>query len=300
MSPDKKNSASIPRSVAFLCGAIILILLIYSLLTGISVPAPSAQSAGQEITACAATSGVSRIEMPVTGLPPAVCPASVIQQPGSIIPVTVESTTLSLARPDPVDRINYTGRGFPEQTNAAIAWWMFPGFDDANREYRRYLRGSLEDRATYPAEEQRFFTFITKNLDCAEQAVRVRHETRLFRGITPSVASLVMNSSQWREAPFASTSYDITVTLDPYANPDAGGYENVLVLSRQPGDHVLYLNEDQREFLLPRNTAWDVIRIEEVRNLTVDADFVLHNRMEKTASFHNVRLIWLRESSCVA
>jgi len=38
-------------------------------------------------------------------------------------------------------------------------------------------------------------------------------------------------------------------------------YAHVLVLSRQPGDHVLYINEDQREFLLPLNTAWDVIRI---------------------------------------
>ena len=55
-------------------------------------------------------------------------------------------------------------------------------------------------------------------------------------------------------------------------------YPNVLVLSRQPGDHALYINEDQREFLLPRNTAWDVIRIDEVRSLTVQADFVLHNR----------------------
>ena len=77
-------------------------------------------------------------------------------------------------------------------------------------------------------------------------------------------------------------------------------YAHVLVLSRQPGDHALYINEDQREFLLPRNTAWDVTRIEEVQNLTVYADFVLHNHTEKNASFHNVRLIWLRDTSCCA
>jgi len=291
----------IPRSVALICAAIILIVLVYSLFTGTSSQVPAPQSAGREITACvASTSGASAVDIPAGGIQLSVCPVSAIWQQGSIIPVPVESATLSLARPDPADRINYTDRGFPEQVNAAIAWWMFPGFDDANREYRRYLRGSPEERAAYPVEEQRFFTFVTKNLECAEREGRVSRETRLFRGVTPSVSALVMNSSWWRETPFASTSYDITVTLDPYATRDAGGYANVLVLSRQPGDQALYINEDQREFLLPRNTAWDVIRIEEIRNLTVDADFVLHNRTEKSASFHDVRLIWLRDAGCLA
>ncbi len=301
MNPDKKNSASIPRFVALICAAIIIIVLAYSLFTGTSSPVPAPQSADREIAACvASSSGASAIDMPAGGMLPAVCPASAIRQQGSIVPVPVESMTLSLARPDPADRINYTDRGFPEQVEAAIAWWMYPGFDDANREYRRYLRGSPEERAAYPADEQRFFTFITKNIDCAEREVRISRETRLFRGVTPSMSALVMNSSRWREAPFASTSYDITVTLDPYSTRDAGGYANVFVLSRQPGDHVLYINEDQREFLLPRNTAWDVIRIEEIRNLTVDADFVLHNRTEKNASFHDIRLIWLRDAGCLA
>jgi hypothetical protein len=71
------------------------------------------------------------------------------------------------------------------------------------------------------------------------------------------------------------------------------GYQNVLVLQRPKGEHALYINENEREFLMPRGTKWDVINHAEVENLTLDADFILYNSRSYTAKFNKVRLIYI-------
>jgi hypothetical protein len=70
------------------------------------------------------------------------------------------------------------------------------------------------------------------------------------------------------------------------------------VIPWHAGKHILYLNEDQREFLLPRGTSWDVVIVTMVKNLNVNADFILHNQTERTARFTGVRLIYLEEREC--
>lgn len=298
MSPDRKRSTTIPLSIVLACAVIICVILGYSLITGISGMAPAAQGTSpftlQNITPSGdhLAAGTSLI------MPAVVCPIDLARPTLPVVSMTYDNATLYLTRPAPEVLVPYTDRGFSEEEQAAISWWIFPGFDDANREYRRYMRGTGEEQQAYPPEEQRFFAFITKMLDRTEQRSVLTHETRLFRGITPSVAGLVLNSSEWREAPFASTAYDITVTLDPYGTRDASGYLNVLGMQRHTGDRAIYINEDQREFLLPRNTAWNVVKTENIRTLTVNADFALHNRTETSATFHNVRLIYIEDKRC--
>jgi hypothetical protein len=135
-------------------------------------------------------------------------------------------------------------------------------------------------------------------LDSAESQSTLRHDTLLFRGISPHVAGTVINTSEYREPAFASTSYDISFSLDAFGVRSPDGYRNVLVLKRQPGDHALYINEDEREYLLPRGTAWSVVMAENVENLSVNADFPLHDRTTGAASFDHVRLIALAEEPC--
>jgi len=300
MSPDRKSSTTIPLSIALACAVIICVILGYSLITGLYGTAPVTHGTSPVTSQNITPSGDHSAAGTLLVIPAGVCSVNLARPTLPVVPVTYDNATLYLTSLAPEVLVPYTDRGFSEEGQAAISWWIFPGFDDANREYRRYMRGSAEEQRTYPPEEQRFFTFITNMLDRAEQQSVLTHETRLFRGITPSVAGLVLNSSEWREAPFASTAYDITVTLDSYGTRDAGGYLNVLVLQRHMGDQAIYANEDQREFLLPRNTAWNVVKTENIRTLTVNADFALHNRTETSASFHNVRLIYLRDAGCIA
>ena len=109
----------------------------------------------------------------------------------------------------------------------------------------------------------------------------------------------MLDHAEYRELAFASTSYDITLALDAFGPRSPYGYRNMIVLGRHTGDHALYINEDEREFLLPRGTTWHVVKAVNVENLTVQADFPLHNRTATTASFDHVRLIYVTEMTCL-
>ena len=87
----------------------------------------------------------------------------------------------------------------------------------------------------------------------------LKNDLILFRGISPGVAASVLDNAEYREPAFASTSYDITLSLDAFGPRSPDGYRNMIVLEKHAGDHALYVNEDEREFLLPRGTRWHVV-----------------------------------------
>lgn len=212
---------------------------------------------------------------------------------GSGIPEKLESATLVLTLPPESERIAYTERNFTEPVEASIAWWMAPGFMDNTTEFRRYQRASAEQKATYDVEKQVFFNFIQDSLDTAENKSVLGSDLILFRGISPAVAGMVLNNSEYREAAFASTAYDPVVSLDIFGSADSEGFHNLLVLERKSGEHALYINEDEREFLLPRGSDWQVITSVEIDTLTIEADFPLYNRTTSSDTFEDVRLIYI-------
>ena len=293
MTGDRKISSHILIAIVAICLVVIMIVLAV-MITG----ADTGRISGIPTTSYACPA----ITREVTGIPRSLsgnCPvATPTVNTKQAEPELLATKNLVLTRPSAQDRVPYTGRGFNQSVEAAVAWWMYPGFDEENRQFRYYHRSTTEEKSAFPVEERTFFDFITGNLDAAECISTISSNVTLFRGITPGVAGIVLNSSAWNEAPFASTSYDITVTLDQYANRDAEGYLNVLVIPGHAGKHILYLNEDQREFLLPRDTSWDVVSVKTVKNLTVNANFPLHNQTERTARFTDVRLIYLEERKC--
>ena len=288
-----KNSAHHLIVIAGICFAIIIILLA-TMITGQDTSRiagiPAASDACPEIPL-----DVHGIPLPIYGTYPE---ANNTVNARKVIPELLANTNLTIIRPSAQDLVPYTGRGFNQSVEASIAWWMYPGFDEENRQFRSYLRSTNEEKAAFSRETRTFFNFITGNLDTAESVSTISSDLTLFRGITPGVEGIVLNCSAWNEAPFASTSYDITVTLDQYANRDAKGYLNVLVIPGQAGKHILYLNEDQREFLLPRGTSWEIDNVKMVKNMTVNADFILHNQTKSTARFTEVRMIYLKENKC--
>jgi hypothetical protein len=288
LHPDKKTTASIPFRAAALCALILCIVCVSSVLTGNPVPSagiPYSQAGTQTATTLA--------------LPQTCQPAFIQVSVTPVIPEPVEAETLQLRLPPADDRIPYTARGFDEPAEAAIAWWMSPGFMDNTSEFRRYERTAAEGKQRYPEEHRVFFTFIQNELDAAEEQSVLSTDHLLFRGISPSFAGTVMNTSRYHEPAFASTSYDIAVPLDTFGGSGPDGYRNVMVLEREAGEHALYISEDQREYLLPRGTEWTVTRTVSVENLTVTADFPLYNRSAGTESFDQVRLIYIRPAACL-
>ncbi len=213
-----------------------------------------------------------------------------------VVPETLESATLILTKPKLCDQIPYTERCFNESIIAAIAWWMNPKFYANTSEYRSYLRASPENKLRlYTPETRIFFDFITENLDIALNESILDETLILYRGISGSIVNKIMNNSEYIEPAYASTAYDITVSLDIFGNRSPDGYQNVLVLQRPGGEHALYINEDEREFLLPRNSKWDVIKTINIENLTVNADFPLYGSNSTAAQFNKVRLMYIRE-----
>lgn len=291
MSADKKTTASVPVWIALLCIVILCCLLAYS-----SLSAGRGTAAGQPVPR-PSPSPESLVSASLAL--PGVCPADVLATP-AMPPITesVAGTSLVMTRPAADDRVPYTERDFSGPVEASVAWWMSPGFMDNTTEFRGYERKTPEEKAQYPEEHRIFFTFIEHSLDTAEQQSRLKHAMTLFRGISPSVAGTVLNTSEYREPAFASTSYDITFSLDAFGQRSPDGYRNMLVLQRGPGNYALYINEDEREFLLPRGMRWSVVKTVNAGNLSVNADFPLHNRTTNAASFDHVRLIYIEEKYC--
>jgi hypothetical protein len=287
VSPGKKSSESIPTWVAALSVLILCIVCVSSVL--ITATAPGAGPGY-------ATAGTTPAAL---GLPPVCEPVFMQGSPAPVIPEPLAADTLDLTLPPADDRIPYTSRGFDEPVEAAIAWWMSPGFMDNTSEFRRFERTTGGEKAGYPEEHRVFFTFIENELDSAEQQSVLKADHLLFRGISSSFAGSVMNMSRYHEPSFASTSYDISIPLDTFGTRGPDGYRSVMVLEREAGEHALYINENQREYLIPRGTEWTVSRTIDVENLTVTADFPLHDRPNGTASFDHVRLIYIRPLTCL-
>lgn len=214
---------------------------------------------------------------------------------GGIGPVTenLTSATLVLTRPPESDLIPYTERSFTEAEKASIAWWKSPDFIENTSEFRRYQRATPGERAEYTEDKRIFFGFIQDSLDSAENQSSLGSDIILFRGIGSSLAEMIMENATYRESSYASTSYDPIVSLDLFGPPDPNGYHTLLVMERKAGEQALYVNEDEREFLIPRGSLWQVIQSEEIGNLTVEADFPLFNRTGMQDSFGRVRLIYI-------
>jgi hypothetical protein len=295
MITDKKTIAKIPVIVAATCLAIVLIIAAFCLAggsNGLVSGSPSAPCVCPAVTSAAGTADPLIL--------PAACPAGTLPgDAGPAVPEPLASADLVLTRPPAVDLVPYTARRFPQPTEAAIAWWMSPGFMDNTSEFRMYQRKTAGEKAGFPQEHRIFFEFIEGRLDDAEQQSVLENEIILFRGISPGVAATVLDHAVYREPAFASTSYDITLSLDSFGPRSPDGYRNMIVLERHPGDHALYINEDEREFLLPRGTSWHVVKAVNVENLTVQAAFPLHHRTATTASFDHVRLIYVTEATCI-
>jgi hypothetical protein len=263
-------------------------VLVASLLANTSVPATGVLHSPAGTTPA-----------PAPALPQTCRPAFVQVSATPVIPELLAAETLDIHLPPADDRISYTARGFDEPVEAAVAWWMSPGFMDNTSEFRRYERTTTDGRQTFPEEHRIFFAFIENELDAAEQQSVLKTDQILFRGISPSFAGTVMNTSRYHEPSFASTSYDISIPLDAFGTRGPDGYRNVMVLEREAGEHALYINEDEREYLIPRGTEWMVTRTVNVENLTVIADFPLHDRSTGTASFDHVRLISIQPAACL-
>lgn len=217
--------------------------------------------------------------------------------PVTVVPTDVDDMTLTVTKPDSADLVPYTERGFDEPLEASVAWWMNQGFMANTSEYRWYLRTTPETRDSYYEPAQVFFDFVTGSLDDAENASPLHDDMILYRGMSGNYVYTVINSSAYSDNSYMSTSYDPTVCLNAtFGARTSDGYQNVFVMKKDKGEYALYINEEAREVLIPRGSQWTVTKIVTVGNLTVQADCPLIWSTNTTATYENVRLIYLAEN----
>lgn len=72
---------------------------------------------------------------------------------------------------------------------------------------------------------------------------------------------------------------------------DKEGYVNILVMVRHEGEIGLYIDESEREILLPRMLTWDLIKEVKVERLYLDTEFapLVEQKYEK------VRLLYMKQ-----
>ncbi|MGA9141332.1 MAG: ADP-ribosyltransferase [Methanocella sp.] len=217
---------------------------------------------------------------------------------GMVVQANIDSMTLTVTRPDSADLVPYTERGFDEPLEASVAWWMNQGFMANTSEYRWFLRTTPDVRDSYYEPAQVFFDFVTDSLDDAENASALHDDMVLYRGMSGNYVYTMINNSAYSDNAYSSTSYDPTVCLNvTFGARTSDGYQNVLVMKKEKGEHALYINEEAREVLIPRESRFTVTKIVNVGNLTVRADFPLIWSTNMTATFEKVRLIYLAENN---
>lgn len=204
----------------------------------------------------------------------------------------LESATLQMSRPDGL--VSYTNRGFPLCVELAICNYTS---HDISSGINSYLRNS-----TFREEVQMDTTWTDIieqhicGLDAAMAVSTMPEDIVLYRGIGGSFASTIRNQSSYIEDGYASTSYDATVPYHYAAEKgrDAEGYVNVLVIMRRMNETGLFIDEAEREILLPRGTAWDVIKEIAIGNATLESYFELRF---PESHLERIRLIYLKERS---
>jgi hypothetical protein len=141
---------------------------------------------------------------------------------------TLESATLVLTTPNASSLIPYNERGFDKSIEVAIAWWMNPIFYNETTYYRNYLRANPEKQIReYSTDSRLFFDFITANLDTALDKSSLEETLILYRGISGDVVNRVINNAEYLDDAFASTTYDVAVSLE-YGHPSSDGYPWVI------------------------------------------------------------------------
>ncbi len=199
-------------------------------------------------------------------------------------------TPFQLTITKPKGIVPYQKKAFPRAVVEAISYYTDrSGASVINS----YLRDPEVRKNTNASEKVRIEGLIS-NLDYAEGKSRLVNQAVLFRGIGGAFADQIRNQSRYTELGYASTSYDFSVTYR-YANEnqrDSEGYANILVLQRQSGDHALFVDERERELIIPKGTTWDLIKEVKAEKIILRAGF---KPIYPEKTYTKVKFLYIKE-----
>jgi len=184
----------------------------------------------------------------------------------------------------------YTEQGFPPEVENAISDFTTGKTSDAINGFLRWesVRARTDAAGKARIQEQ------IHRIDYAFYNTTLKENVSVYIGITGEQAKRVRNESVFSESGYMLASSDPSVVYHKLANTerDSDGYFTMCVIDFRRGNHLLFVNATEREFLLPHGGIWDVARVDTYEELGYSIDSI--PRYDDIV-LTKVRLIYTRE-----
>jgi hypothetical protein len=257
-----------PRIKAFIAGIITLLLVLLPLFCGCLQVEPE-ELPPQTVSSLAEITGSPTVQATMDlagGAPPAIIFAS------------------------PKHAGLYTEQGFPREVENAVSDFMTGKTSDTINGFLRWesVRARTDNAGKTRIQEQ------IHRIDYAIYNTSLKEDIRVYIGITGEQAKRVRNESVFSENGYVPASSDPSVVYHQLANTgrDSDGYFTMCVVDFRKGNHLLFVNATEREFLLPHGGIWDVAHEDTYEELEYSTDSI--PRYDDIIPM-KVRLIYTRE-----
>lgn len=206
-----------------------------------------------------------------------------IQKNSSSISAPISLTT-------PGSAVLYTERDFPQEVKRAIGEFIQGNSSDSINSFLRW--DSVRSRAG-EAEAEHIREQI-HGIDYAMANTTTQENLRLYYWVSGEQAKRILNDSVFSDNGYLIASSDPTVLYHTLWNTgrDKDGYLSLCVMDFRKGDHLLYVNASDREFLVPRGSSWVVTGTETDGQLSYTADSI--PKYDEITQI-DVRLIYLSQ-----
>lgn len=166
----------------------------------------------------------------------------------------------------------YTDQGFPPEVEAAVSDFSSGKTTDT---INGFLRWESVRARTYQPEAARIREQIGR-IDSALFNTTLKEDIRVYTGISGEQARRIRNDSVFSENGYIIASYDPSVVYHRLANTgrDKEGYLTMSAIDFKKGDHLLFVNATEREFLIPHGGIWDFAQEDTYDELKFSADSI--------------------------
>lgn len=186
--------------------------------------------------------------------------------------VNTSNTPPPIAITSPKQTKLYMDNAFPAEVEKAISDFSLGGTSDTINGYLRWesvrAKTGKEDKARIGQQVSR--------IDYAMFNTTVHENITLYIGINGEQAKRIRNESVFSENGYIIASYDPSEIYHKMANSgrDSEGYLTMCVIDFRKGNHLLFVNATEKEFLIPRGGIWDVAGVETFEQLEFSGDSI--------------------------
>jgi len=237
-------------------------------------------------------------ELDQPGLPPALI-ANVTAAPAETVTIQENASEpenrsrifLPIAITAPEKAVVYSGQDLPQEVNTDVGDFTAGKTSDT---INSFLRWDSVRARTGESEAARIREQI-RSIDYALFNSTLQENMRLYLWVSSEQAKRIQNDSVFSDNGYLVASYDPTIIYHKFwsTGRDRDGYLTMVVLDFRKGDHLLFVNTTDRDFLIPRGSSWEVTGINSYDQLSYTADSIpRYDDMAQT----DIRLISTREN----